>query len=73
MANLHFLPDDVKVEAEPGQSLLDASLAAGITHTHVCGGRARCSTCRVTTHSQLPLLRFRHSHSGVQSGPQGDN
>ena len=47
MAKLHFLADDVKVEAEPGESLLDASLAAGITHTHVCGRRARCSTCRV--------------------------
>ncbi len=47
MASLHFLPDGKRVEAEPGQSLLDASLAAGNTHTHVCGGRARCSTCRV--------------------------
>ena len=31
-----------------GQTLLDASLAAGIPHYHVCGGLARCSTCRVT-------------------------
>jgi serine/threonine protein kinase/hemoglobin-like flavoprotein len=30
-----------------GGSLLDASLAAGIPHFHACGGRARCSTCRV--------------------------
>jgi class 3 adenylate cyclase len=27
--------------------ILQASLGAGIPHTHVCGGRARCSTCRV--------------------------
>lgn len=30
-----------------GQSLLDASLSAGIPHFHVCGGKAKCSTCRV--------------------------
>jgi len=29
------------------QTILDASLAAGIPHCHVCGGNARCSTCRV--------------------------
>lgn len=30
-----------------GQTILDVSLANGIQHTHVCGGNARCSTCRV--------------------------
>jgi class 3 adenylate cyclase/hemoglobin-like flavoprotein len=29
------------------QSLLDASLAAGLPHFHACDGQARCSTCRV--------------------------
>lgn len=29
------------------QSLLDASLAAGVPLYHVCGGTAKCSTCRV--------------------------
>jgi len=29
------------------QSILDASLSAGIPHYHVCGGNAKCSTCRV--------------------------
>lgn len=40
-------PDDVTVEAAPDQTLLDALLAAGVPVTHACGGRARCSTCRV--------------------------
>jgi adenylate cyclase len=35
------------VELSEGQSLLEASLAAGIPHYHACGGNARCSTCRV--------------------------
>jgi len=30
-----------------GFSILDASRAAGIAHASVCGGRGRCSTCRV--------------------------
>jgi len=30
-----------------GFSVLDASRAAGIPHASVCGGRGRCSTCRV--------------------------
>lgn len=29
------------------QSILDASLSAGIPHFHACGGNAKCSTCRV--------------------------
>jgi adenylate cyclase len=29
------------------ETILDASLAAGIPHFHVCGGNAKCSTCRV--------------------------
>jgi len=35
------------VVVEPGQSLLKASLSAGIPHFHACGGKAKCSTCRV--------------------------
>lgn len=38
---------DNKVVVEPTDSLLTASLAAGIPHYHACGGIARCSTCRV--------------------------
>jgi adenylate cyclase len=30
-----------------GTSILEASLQANIPHAHVCGGRGRCSTCRV--------------------------
>jgi serine/threonine protein kinase/class 3 adenylate cyclase/hemoglobin-like flavoprotein len=32
---------------EPASTLLDLALRAGIPHFHECGGRARCSTCRV--------------------------
>ena len=36
-----------KVEIVPGHSVLEASREAGIPHASVCGGRGRCSTCRV--------------------------
>src|SRR5262245_49482348 len=36
-----------QVHVSEGESLLQASLAAGIPHYHACGGNARCSTCRV--------------------------
>lgn len=35
------------VEIVPGLSVLEASRNAGIPHASVCGGRGRCSTCRV--------------------------
>jgi class 3 adenylate cyclase/hemoglobin-like flavoprotein len=38
---------ELVVQATPGKTLLEATLAAGIPHTSECGGKARCSTCRV--------------------------
>ncbi len=35
------------VENPPGLTVLEASRGAGIPHASVCGGRGRCSTCRV--------------------------
>jgi adenylate cyclase len=34
-------------EADGGLTLLQISLKHGLPHLHVCGGNARCSTCRV--------------------------
>ncbi|KQT53810.1 MULTISPECIES: adenylate/guanylate cyclase domain-containing protein [unclassified Aureimonas] len=39
-----------------GQTLLDISREAGIAHASACGGRARCSTCRVQILSGLSSL-----------------
>ena len=39
--------DGNAVKITKGTSLLEASLQANIPHAHVCGGRGRCSTCRV--------------------------
>jgi adenylate cyclase len=47
MPRLYYLPDEREVETEVAESILQASLRAGIPHAHACGGMARCSTCRV--------------------------
>lgn len=39
-------PDRV-ISVTKGFSVLEASRAAGIPHLSICGGRGRCSTCRV--------------------------
>lgn len=36
-----------EVETDTTTTILQTSLQANIPHTHVCGGNARCSTCRV--------------------------
>ncbi len=35
------------ITARTGQTILEALRTAGIPHASVCGGRARCTTCRV--------------------------
>ncbi len=49
-------PDKRVVEIQPGVSILDASRQAGIPHAEVCGGRGRCSTCRVRVGMGLEAL-----------------
>ena len=39
--------DGSAIQFPPGRSILDASRASNIPHASVCGGRGRCSTCRV--------------------------
>jgi len=40
-------PDGRVVAAPLGFTVLETSRAAGVAHVSVCGGRGRCSTCRV--------------------------
>ncbi|HLI11912.1 MAG TPA: adenylate/guanylate cyclase domain-containing protein [Alphaproteobacteria bacterium] len=46
-------PGNRIVESLPGATLLEISRAAGIPHASVCGGRGRCSTCRVRVNRGL--------------------
>jgi adenylate cyclase len=47
MPAISYAPDALRIDARERQTLLEAALAAGIPHAHVCGACARCSTCRV--------------------------
>ena len=44
------------VETAPGSSVLEASLSNDVPHASVCGGRGRCSTCRVRVNGDLSVL-----------------
>jgi adenylate cyclase len=46
-------PDGRFVEVVPGTTVLEASRLAGIPHAHVCGGRGRCSTCRIRVRGEI--------------------
>ncbi|WP_066507741.1 adenylate/guanylate cyclase domain-containing protein [Rufibacter sp. DG15C] len=65
------------VSVAEGQSLLDASLAAGIPHYHACGGKGQCTTCRVLvlagadhltpeTDAELAIRAVRHFPKNVR-------
>ncbi|MEJ8476844.1 adenylate/guanylate cyclase domain-containing protein [Roseibium algae] len=49
-------PGDHLVRIAPGPSLLEISRASNIPLAAVCGGRARCSTCRVKVVAGLETL-----------------
>lgn len=40
-------PDGRFIDVAPGLSVLEASRLLGFPHASVCGGRGRCSTCRI--------------------------
>jgi adenylate cyclase len=62
MPQIHCLPDDQLIDANKRETILKATLANGIPHTHVCGGSARCSTCRVLILEGLEYCNSRTIH-----------
>lgn len=49
-------PGAREVRINPGMSVLEASQMAGIPHASVCGGRGRCSTCRIRINRGIETL-----------------
>ncbi len=47
MPRIEILPDGTETEASEQETILQALLRRGVPHAHVCGGKARCSTCRL--------------------------
>lgn len=52
--------DNKTICASPDSTILEATLKAKINHMHVCGGNARCSTCRVYIMDGLSNCRPRN-------------
>jgi len=49
-------PNGVAVRVPKGLSVLEASLRNNLPHASVCGGKARCSTCRIRVIGDLTRL-----------------
>jgi adenylate cyclase len=53
VANIHFGLDDKQIATSSRETILAASLREGIPHAYACGGRARCSICRISVEEGL--------------------
>jgi adenylate cyclase len=49
-------PDGREIQVPRGFTVLEASRFAGIPHASVCGGRGRCSTCRIRVNGPAAAL-----------------
>lgn len=67
---LNFIGDR-EVDTKSTVPILQASLDAGIPHTHICGGRARCSTCRVIVVDGVERCRPRNEREGRLAAMKG--
>ncbi len=75
MPKIICLPDTKQFPIETGESILAASLRAGVPHAHACGGLARCSTCRVwivegLEHCSAPTEAERAIAGPLHFGPE---
>ncbi|MEO0939085.1 MAG: adenylate/guanylate cyclase domain-containing protein [Pseudomonadota bacterium] len=48
--------DGPQISAPRGMTLLEMSRNAGVAHTALCGGKGRCTTCRVRIHAGAHTL-----------------
>ena len=55
-------PEGKDIKIPKGVSVLEASRIAGIPHVSVCGGKGRCTTCRVKIISGLDNVNEPNSH-----------
>jgi ferredoxin len=59
VASIHVGPDDKEIVMCGSETILAASLREGIPHAYACGGRARCSICRISVEGGLEFCRPR--------------
>ena len=61
-------PGGRRVRATSGATLLEISRAAGVPHASVCGGRGRCTTCRVLVLEGADTLSPPNPHEAAALG-----
>lgn len=59
MSEIYVRPEDVSISIGEDQNLLAVMSEAGVGIPHLCGGRARCSTCRVRVMDGVDMLSDR--------------
>lgn len=59
---IEYINHGQKVEGMAGASILATSIKSKIEHTMVCGGNARCSSCRVFIRRGLEVCSPRNEH-----------
>jgi adenylate cyclase len=67
MLHIRVLPDDRVLDVDSGETLLAAAIRGGVPHTHVCGGNARCSTCRVLIVDGLQFCETRNEKESAMA------
>ena len=45
---IRLFKEKQEINCPENSNILNATLSAGLNHTHACGGKAKCSTCRVS-------------------------
>ena len=64
MPTVRVLPDEIVIEAEDGQTIIEAAWAAGYYWPTTCGGEGICTTCACTIEDGIanlePMGRSEH-------------
>jgi len=67
VATIYVGPDDRQIVTRGSETILAASLREGIPHAYACGGRARCSICRVSVEEGLEFCSQRSRGERIMS------
>jgi ferredoxin len=47
VSTIRSLPEDITIDCATGESVLEAARRGHLAIAHACGGKAKCSTCRI--------------------------
>jgi class 3 adenylate cyclase len=67
MSELHVSPDEIDLPFEGEVNLLELMVERGLPIAHLCGGRARCTTCRVWVFDGLSNVSDRTANEAAMA------